>query len=238
MLQEALEFLGIAAGPHRYGRPGVGVAMTRQEQRELAARMRVLPDRFADRLSASAWSVSGPRPLRAAGSRPSMSCWSPCRSGLSRSVRQNAPNCARWWPPLAWTAAVSTACRGAGDLCGQYPAHGDTRRGNRGGGVRTSPKGRNRAGPAPSINPAIAEMMTLRIGDEWICSDRCPQMAKAIPGQGWVLSWRPGRFTKDEAIASMIRVEHGDLAPTPPRPVQWRPRRHRRRVREASRTRT
>lgn len=54
MLHEALEFLGIAAGPPRHGRPGAGVATTRQEQRELAARMRVLPDRFAGRLSASA----------------------------------------------------------------------------------------------------------------------------------------------------------------------------------------
>lgn len=54
MLHEALEFLGIAAGPHQHPRPDAGVAMTRQEQRELAVRMRVLPVRFAGRLSASA----------------------------------------------------------------------------------------------------------------------------------------------------------------------------------------
>lgn len=58
-------------------------------------------------------------------------------------------------------------------------------------------------------------MMALTIGDEWICSDQCPQVAKAIPGEGWVLSWRPGRFTKDEALFAMIRAEHGDLSHRP-----------------------
>jgi hypothetical protein len=54
VLNEALTYLGILAGPHRYNRPGTGTALTRQEQRELAARMRALPGRFVDRLSASA----------------------------------------------------------------------------------------------------------------------------------------------------------------------------------------
>ncbi|GAB3971499.1 hypothetical protein GCM10029978_046800 [Actinoallomurus acanthiterrae] len=53
MVQQALQYLGIVA-PHRYDRPPAVMAMTRQEHRELAARMRALPGRFADRLSASA----------------------------------------------------------------------------------------------------------------------------------------------------------------------------------------
>jgi hypothetical protein len=53
--------------------------------------------------------------------------------------------------------------------------------------------------------------MTLTIGDEWINSDQCPQVAKAICGDGWVLSWRPGLFTKDEAVVAMIHAERGDL---------------------------
>lgn len=57
--------------------------------------------------------------------------------------------------------------------------------------------------------------MALTIGDEWICSDRCPQVAKAIPGEGWVLSWRPGRFTRDEAVIAMLGAEHGDLLTGP-----------------------
>jgi hypothetical protein len=57
--------------------------------------------------------------------------------------------------------------------------------------------------------------MALTIGDEWIYSDRCPQVAKAIPGEGWVLSWRPGRFTRHEAVIAMIHAEHGDLLTEP-----------------------
>jgi hypothetical protein len=52
VLNEALEFLGIAGGSNRYGGQGSGTA--RQEQQELAATMRALPGRFADRLSACA----------------------------------------------------------------------------------------------------------------------------------------------------------------------------------------
>jgi hypothetical protein len=55
VLHEALTYLGIAGGSHRYDRAGAGTALTRQEQRELAVRMRTLPGRFADRLSASAF---------------------------------------------------------------------------------------------------------------------------------------------------------------------------------------
>jgi hypothetical protein len=51
--QEALAYLGVA-GSYRYDRPSPGAALTRQEQRELAATMRALPGRFADRLSESA----------------------------------------------------------------------------------------------------------------------------------------------------------------------------------------
>lgn len=54
MLHEALAYLGIAAGPHQYARAGAGTGMTDQEHRELAAQMRALPARFADRLSAGA----------------------------------------------------------------------------------------------------------------------------------------------------------------------------------------
>jgi hypothetical protein len=57
--------------------------------------------------------------------------------------------------------------------------------------------------------------MALRIGDEWISSDRCPQVAMAIPGEGWVLSWRRGVWTKNEAISAMVRAEHGDLRTDP-----------------------
>lgn len=53
MLSEALAYLGIATGPHHYDRQSCS-AMTRQAQRELAAKMRVLPGRFADRLPARA----------------------------------------------------------------------------------------------------------------------------------------------------------------------------------------
>jgi thioredoxin-like negative regulator of GroEL len=53
VLHEALEFLGLAAGS---GAPGdqceLGMARTRKKQRELAERMRRLPGRFGDRLSA------------------------------------------------------------------------------------------------------------------------------------------------------------------------------------------
>jgi hypothetical protein len=58
--------------------------------------------------------------------------------------------------------------------------------------------------------------MALTIGEEWIRSDRCPQVAKAISGGGWVLSWRPGRYDRDQAIAAMLQAEHGDLFTDPP----------------------
>jgi hypothetical protein len=56
--------------------------------------------------------------------------------------------------------------------------------------------------------------MALTIGDEWIRSDRCLQVAMAVLG-GWVLSWRRGLWTRDEAIIAMIRAERGDLLPHP-----------------------
>ncbi|GAB3979392.1 hypothetical protein GCM10029978_074650 [Actinoallomurus acanthiterrae] len=57
--------------------------------------------------------------------------------------------------------------------------------------------------------------MALRIGDEWIGSDRCPQVVKAVPGGSGVLPFRPGRYTKEEASTAMIRAEHGDLTSDP-----------------------
>lgn len=49
---EALQLLGIAGSTARYRRPAPCAGRPRQEQRELAARMRALPGRFADRISA------------------------------------------------------------------------------------------------------------------------------------------------------------------------------------------
>jgi hypothetical protein len=57
--------------------------------------------------------------------------------------------------------------------------------------------------------------MALTIGDEWIRSDQCPHVAKAISGGGWVLSWRSGRYDRDQAILAMTRAEHGDLLTDP-----------------------
>jgi hypothetical protein len=37
----------------------------------------------------------------------------------------------------------------------------------------------------------------------------------AIPGEGRVLSWRPGRYDPDQAIMAMIRAEGGDLRTDP-----------------------
>jgi hypothetical protein len=54
VLNEALQFLGLAGGAARYRGPAPCASRPRQEQRELAATMRALPGRFADRLSASA----------------------------------------------------------------------------------------------------------------------------------------------------------------------------------------
>jgi hypothetical protein len=51
VVSEALEFFGIAGGSTRYRRQESGMTRTRQEHRELAATMRILPGRFADRLS-------------------------------------------------------------------------------------------------------------------------------------------------------------------------------------------
>ncbi|MEU5884372.1 hypothetical protein [Spirillospora sp. NPDC047279] len=53
--------------------------------------------------------------------------------------------------------------------------------------------------------------MALDIGEEWITSDRCKQVAKATR-DGWVLSWCSGRFDRDEAVAAMNRAEEGDLS--------------------------
>ncbi|MFL6052135.1 MAG: hypothetical protein ACJ72W_04340 [Actinoallomurus sp.] len=57
--------------------------------------------------------------------------------------------------------------------------------------------------------------MVLTIGDGGIRSDRCPKVAMAIGSDAWVLSFRPGRFTADEAIRAISRAEHGDLATDP-----------------------
>lgn len=54
VLNEALQVLGLAPGAARYCGPAPCASRPRQEQRELAATMRALPGRFADRLSASA----------------------------------------------------------------------------------------------------------------------------------------------------------------------------------------
>jgi hypothetical protein len=56
--------------------------------------------------------------------------------------------------------------------------------------------------------------MGLTVTDTWITSDRCPQVAMAIP-PGWVLSWRPGCYDREQAIAAMTRAEHGDLTTDP-----------------------
>ena len=51
VLNEALELLGLAGGSgERPERHELGMTRTRNEQRELAERMRRLPGRFADRL--------------------------------------------------------------------------------------------------------------------------------------------------------------------------------------------
>jgi hypothetical protein len=54
VLNEALQFLGLAGGAARYCGPAPCASRPRQEQRELAATMRALPGRFADRLSSYA----------------------------------------------------------------------------------------------------------------------------------------------------------------------------------------
>jgi hypothetical protein len=54
VLNEALQFLGLAGGVARNRGPAPCASRPRQEQRELAEAMRALPGRFADRLSASA----------------------------------------------------------------------------------------------------------------------------------------------------------------------------------------
>jgi hypothetical protein len=57
--------------------------------------------------------------------------------------------------------------------------------------------------------------MGLTIGDEWIRSDRCLQVAMRVRGARWVLSWRPGLYGRDEAIVAMTRAERGDLLTDP-----------------------
>jgi hypothetical protein len=52
VLNEALEFLGLAGGSNRYARRDTGTTRTRQEQRELAEAMRALPGRYVGRLPA------------------------------------------------------------------------------------------------------------------------------------------------------------------------------------------
>jgi hypothetical protein len=52
VLNEALEFLGLASESAPRGRYQLRIARTRKEQRELAATMRRLPGRFSGRLSA------------------------------------------------------------------------------------------------------------------------------------------------------------------------------------------
>jgi hypothetical protein len=54
VLNEALQFLGLAGGTPRYCGSAPCASRPRQEQRELAATMRTLPGRFADRVSSSA----------------------------------------------------------------------------------------------------------------------------------------------------------------------------------------
>jgi len=54
VLSEALQLLGLAGGANRYRGPAPCTDRPRHEQRELAATMRRLPGRFADRLSACA----------------------------------------------------------------------------------------------------------------------------------------------------------------------------------------
>ncbi|MFI6909983.1 hypothetical protein ACIBKY_52585 [Nonomuraea sp. NPDC050394] len=61
--------------------------------------------------------------------------------------------------------------------------------------------------------------MTLHFDKEWITSDRCKQVAKAEPRGRWVLSWRPGTYSRDQAIAAMTRAENGDLATDPEQPL-------------------
>ncbi|MFI6296568.1 hypothetical protein ACIBEJ_33600 [Nonomuraea sp. NPDC050790] len=61
--------------------------------------------------------------------------------------------------------------------------------------------------------------MTLRFDGEWIISDRCTQVAKAEPRGRWVLSWRPGTYSRDQAIAAMTRAENGDLDTDPEQPL-------------------
>ena len=51
MLNEALAFLGLTGGSGHGGRPAAERDGTREEQRRLAATVRALPGRFADRLS-------------------------------------------------------------------------------------------------------------------------------------------------------------------------------------------
>jgi hypothetical protein len=60
--------------------------------------------------------------------------------------------------------------------------------------------------------------MALSIGDTWITSDQCPQVALSIR-TGWVLSWRNGCYDRQQAVAAMTRAEHGDLTTNPAAPV-------------------
>ncbi|MFB9831917.1 hypothetical protein [Actinoallomurus acaciae] len=50
VVNEALAFLGITSGSTSRGGPAPDAARTREEQRRIAAAMRALPGRFADRL--------------------------------------------------------------------------------------------------------------------------------------------------------------------------------------------
>ncbi|MFI6906087.1 hypothetical protein ACIBKY_32825 [Nonomuraea sp. NPDC050394] len=61
--------------------------------------------------------------------------------------------------------------------------------------------------------------MTLQFDSEWITSDSCKQVAKAEPRGRWVLSWRPGSYSRDQAIAALTRAESGDLATDPEQPL-------------------
>ncbi|MFI6909993.1 hypothetical protein ACIBKY_52645 [Nonomuraea sp. NPDC050394] len=61
--------------------------------------------------------------------------------------------------------------------------------------------------------------MTLQFDSEWITSYSCKQVAKAEPRGRWVLSWRPGAYSRDQAIAAMTRAESGDLATDPELPL-------------------
>ena len=62
--------------------------------------------------------------------------------------------------------------------------------------------------------------MALTILDDSISSDRTFHTARAFPGEGWEVSWLPGRaLTRSDAITAMVLADvtgQGDVGPRHP----------------------